>query len=274
MPAKNRPVKPNVMNENMRNRLIPFLIVFLPAFANAEDLAISNLFSQKVVYGTVVITSLKSGHTFVHNDARAKQRFSPASTFKLMNTLIAVEEGAIASPSDIFKWDGHIYAIPSWNHDQTLESAFRVSCVWCYQELARRISAERYVFYLKKSGYGVLKSKFSTTTFWLDGSLRISALEQTNFLKEIVQHQLPFNQRAYETLQQIMLVTKTPTYSLWAKTGWAAMVKPQVGWYVGYIETSKDTWLFSLNMDLDNENILSLRQELVLDALRSKGIID
>jgi beta-lactamase class D len=40
--------------------------------------------------------------------------------------------------------------------------------------------------------------------FWLDGSLQISALEQVNFLKDVIQHRLPFNKAAYETLRQIV----------------------------------------------------------------------
>jgi beta-lactamase class D len=69
-------------------------------------------------------------------------------------------------------------------------------------------------------------------------------------------------------------VEKTPTYSAWAKTGWATKVKPQVGWYVGYVETSKDTWVFALNMEIHNKKDLPLRQELVREALQLKGIIE
>lgn len=192
----------------MSNRLIFIFAVLLPAFANAEDSVIAKLFAQEEVDGTVVIESLKSGQTFIHNDVRAAQRFSPASTFKVMNTLIAVEEGVIKGSSDVLKWDGHIYSLPNWNRDQTLASAFKVSCVWCYQELARRVGAKQYVLYLKRSDYGELQSGFSTTTFWLDGSLQITALEQINFLRKVVRHQLLFSDRAYETLQQIMLAKK------------------------------------------------------------------
>ena len=176
----------------------------MPIFASAEDLAISKLFAQKRVDGTVVISSLKSGQTLIHNDTRASQRFSPASTFKVMNTLIAVEEKAIAGKDDVFKWDGHVDELPDWNNDQTLASAFKVSCVWCYQELARRVGAEKYRTYLKQCNYGELQSHIETTMFWLDGSLQISALEQVNFLKDVIQHRLPFNKAAYETLRQIV----------------------------------------------------------------------
>jgi beta-lactamase class D len=213
----------------MVKSLISLFAILLPAIASAEDLAISKLFVQSGIDGTVVISSLKSGQTFIHNDARANQRFCPASTFKVMNTLIAVEEKAIANESDVFKWDGHLYDLPNWNHDQTLASAFKVSCVWCYQQLARRVGAEKYAFYLKQSNYGELQSNFHTTKFWLDGSLQISALEQVRFLKKVVQRDLPFSVAAYGTLQQIMLTDKMPAYTLWAKAGGATKVKPQVG---------------------------------------------
>lgn len=262
------------MNKHMIKHFISIFAVLLPVFASAEDLAISKLFAEKGVDGTVVISSLKSGQKFIHNGARANRRFSPASTFKVMNTLIALEEKAIAGKDDVFKWDGHVYDLSKWNHDQTLASAFKVSCVWCDQELARRIGAEKYRAYLEQSDYGESQSHCETSMFWLDGSLQISALEQAGFLKKVVQRQLPFSQAAYETLRQIMLTEEAPAYSLWAKTGWATKVKPQVGWYVGYVETPKDIWFFVLNMEIRNERDLPLRQDLVRLALQAKGIIE
>lgn len=253
---------------------IAIFAILLPVFASAEDLTISKLFSEKGVDGTMVITSLKSGQKFIYNDARANQRFSPASTFKIINTLIAVEEKAIAGKDDVFKWDGHVYELPNWNHDHTLATAFKVSCVWCYQQLARRIGAEKYRAYLKQSDYGELQNHFETSMFWLDGSLQISALEQVGFLKKVVQHQLPFSPDTYTTLRQIMLMEEAPTYSLWAKTGLARRAKSQVGWYVGYMETPTDIWFFSLNMDIRNDKDLPLRQDLVRLALQAKGIIE
>jgi len=39
---------------------------------------------------------LAEGPTFIYNAPRAQHRFSPASTFKILNSLIALEERAIA----------------------------------------------------------------------------------------------------------------------------------------------------------------------------------
>ena len=190
-----------------------------------------------------------------------------------MNTLIALEEKAISGKDEVLKWDGQIYDFPDWNHDQTLESAFKVSCVWCFQELARRVGAEKYRSYLRKTSYGTLREPFNETTFWLDGSLQISAIEQINFLKKVYLRQLPFSVHTYETLRQVMLVEQTPSYSIRAKTGWATRVKPPVGWYVGYIETPKEVWFFATNIAVRKKEDLPLRQQLTRDALQAKGII-
>ena len=67
---------------------------------------------------------------------------------------------------------------------------------------------------------------------------------------------------------------KTPNYALHAKTGWAASVNPQVGWYVGYVETAKAVWFFATNIGVSDEGDLPLRQKLTREALQTKGIIE
>lgn len=262
------------MHNQIRNTFIAFLAFLVSVPAIAEDQTIAKLFSQEGVVGAIVISSLHNGKTFIHNDPRAKQRFSAASTFKILNTLISLEEKVIYGKDDVLKWDGHIYNFSDWNRDQTLESAFKVSCVWCFQEFARRVGAEKYRNYLRTSVYGELREPFEETTFWLDDSLQISAIEQVAFLKKVHLRTLPFSASSYETLRQIMLVEQTPTFTLWAKTGWAARVKPQVGWYVGYVETPKDVWFFATNIEIRNEKDLPLRQKLTKEALQAKGVIE
>lgn len=258
----------------MIKRFLILLALLLPVPATAEDQALAELFSRQGVEATMVVSSLRQDRTFVHNDTRAAQRFPVASTFKILNTLISLEEKAIAGKDDVLKWDGQLHDIADWNRDHTLESAFRVSCVWCYQELARRVGAEKYRSYLHETAYGELAEPFRETTFWLDGSLQISAMEQVGFLKKLYRRQLPFSAASYETLGQIMLVDRTPAFALWAKTGWATSTNPRVGWYVGYVETPGDVWFFAMNMVAPELKDLPLRQQLTREALRAKGIIE
>lgn len=258
----------------MKSPLLSLLLIIISATASAEDAGIARLFAAHQLQGTLVIRSLSGDQNFVHNDTRAAQRLPAASTFKIFNTLIALQEHVIASQDDVFKWDGKQYAIADWNHDQTLASAFKVSCVWCYQQLAAKIGADTYRHYLQQAHYGELREPFASTSFWLDGALRISADEQVAFLQQVYQRTLPFSPQAYATLKQIMLAEQTPAHRLYAKTGWASSGSPQVGWYVGYVETAKGVWFFATNLDISDTSQLPLRLSLTRAALQAKGILD
>jgi beta-lactamase class D len=253
-----------------------FITVYLlcwPFFVRAEDPAIAQLFSKAGVDGTLLIESTKTGKRFVHNDTRMQQAFTAASTFKVFNTLIALEEGVIAGASAVIPWDGTRYEIADWNKDQTLESAFKVSCVWCYQALARWVGVSKYPAYLLQAKYGQLREPFDGAQFWLDGSLTISAEQQVAFLKQVVERSLPYRASSYDTLQTIMLVEATPGYRLYAKTGWTTRTAPGIGWFVGYVEAAGDTWLFALNLDARSAADLPLRKQIAIGALQTKGIL-
>ncbi len=254
--------------------LVFLLLLAASRGALAEDRELAALFARAGVTGSVVIASLDNRNFFIHDDARTLHRFSPASTFKILNTLIALEEQAISGKAAVLAWDGQRHSMADWNRDHTLESAFKVSCVWCYQELARRVGAAAYRKYIRAARYGELQEPFALTDFWLDGSLLVSATEQLEFLRRLHRRELPFSERNYDTLRQIMLVEVTPAYSLWAKSGWVTRVAPQVGWYVGYVERADNVWLFATNITIRSEADLPLRRELTLAALRAKGIID
>jgi beta-lactamase class D len=266
----------DILNQlRMRTLLFIILALLFSTSADAgEDREIGALFARNGVSGTMVVASLHSGKTFISNVSRAEFRYPVASTFKIYNTLISLEEKAVAGKDELLKWDGHVYDFPDWNRDQTLESAFRSSCVWFYQELAGRVGAEKYRAYVGRSAYGELREQFNVTSFWLDGSLQISAKEQVEFLRKVYLRTLPFSSSSYDTLRQVMLAEKTPNWSLWAKTGWAARNTPQIGWYVGYVETADDVWFFATNIDIRTANDLPLRQSLTREALQAKGITE
>ena len=244
-------------------------LVNVPCYAQTE---IAQVFKTHQVQGTIVLRSLKQDVAIIYNPDRAQLPFASASTFKILHSLIALEEKVITK-TDVIKWDGTTYDINTWNQDQTLASAFQVSCVWCYQTFAKQISAKKYQHYIDSTHFGHLSPNFAQTTFWLDGSLTISALEQVAFLKKLYQHQFAFSADHYQTLAEIMLAEKTNDYRLYAKTGWAARSTPQIGWYVGYIETQQDTWFFALNININDTKDLALRQLITKQVLTNQHII-
>ncbi|MCM8624782.1 class D beta-lactamase [Accumulibacter sp.] len=256
-----------------KNLLTAISIFCFAVFAHAEDTAMADLFSKAGVAGTLLIESARTGQRFVHDDACSHQAFTAASTFKVLNTLIALEEGVIGGADSTIRWNGTVHEIADWNRDQTLETAFKVSCVWCYQELAQRVGAKKYPAYIRRSHCGELREPFDGTQFWLDGSLTISAEQQVAFLKQVASGRLPFRATSYATLKSIRLAEETPDYRLYAKTGWATRNAPAVGWYVGYLEVADDVWLFALNMETRSAADLPLGKQITLEAFRSKGIL-
>lgn len=236
--------------------------------------SVADAFANAGANGTVIVSASNDGHEFVHNDARASTRFACASTFKILNTLIALEEGAISGKDEVIPWDGRVdERFPAWSSDHTLASAFRVSCVWFYQALASRVGADKYRRYIPACGFGELAEPFETTTFWLEGRLTISAREQIAFLRRLVHRQLPFSETSYDCLRDVMLARTGPGYRQFGKTGWAARVSPQVGWYVGYVETDGHDWLFAMNMEIRSNEDLALREQLALASLRAVGAL-
>jgi len=139
----------------MPRLLLALLLLGASGVTFAEDLDIGRLFDKAHVEGTLVIESADTGQRYVHDEARANPPFTAASTFMALHTLIALEEGAIAGADEIIPWDGTHYEIEDWNRDQTLKSAFRVSCVWCYQRLARRVGAAAYPRHIRQAHYGL-----------------------------------------------------------------------------------------------------------------------
>lgn len=252
---------------------ISFLL-FLFIFSNlfAEDLELKKIFDEKKVEGTIVIESLNKKKVFIYNDKRADSFFSPASTFKIPNTLIALNEG-IVNKDSIIVWDKKDKGRNLWNQDQTLKTAFNVSCLWCYKKFASEIGIEKYKKYLEKLDYGNKNLGNNVTKFWLDGSLRITAFDQIKFLKRLYLNDLPFKQEDINTLKEIMIDEKNENYTIRAKTGWSVLPNSENVWYVGYIETKDDVWFFATNLAIKNEKEIPFRKEITLEALKVKGII-
>ena len=225
------------------------------------------------INATVVVSSLKSNKEYIINEKRAEQRFLPASTFKIPNTLIALQEGVIEDENEIIRWDGEDKGNPEWNKDHNLKSAFPASCVWFYQELAKNIGLEKYSQYLNKMNYGNRETGSRADNFWLEGDIRISAKEQVDFLKKIYHEEFDFNKDYYKILKDIMIEEKNDEYVLRGKTGWGLRINPQIGWYVGYIETSEDIWFFACNLDIHKDSDAEYRKDLVIRYLHELGVI-
>jgi len=224
------------------------------------------------VNGTFVLYNLNEDAFTIYNSDRASVRYLPASTFKIMNSLIGLQQRTVKNTDEIFAWDGIKRAYDSWNRDLSLREAFRISAVWVYQELAKRTGREAMEEWIVKCRYGNMKTGPEIDRFWLDGEIAISALEQAAFIKQLYLEELPFDKPVQQQVKQMMLTDSTAGCRLFAKTGWAARVRHQVGWYTGFVETPGNTWVFAINIDIEKEEDLSGRIGITRKILDLEGI--
>ncbi len=230
-------------------------------------------FDKATVHGCFLLYNLNSDSMKVYNTGRMDSGFVPASTFKIPNSLFALEAGVI-NVDDTLRWDGVQRPMPRWNGDQNMRSAFSYSTVWYYQEMARRIGPEQMRHFLDTLGYGNGSMEGGIDRFWLEGGMRITPREQIAFLRRFVLNNVPFTQKVIDLVKEIMVVERTEHYVLRAKTGRGGEGRPETGWYVGYVETLGQTYIFALNIDVWKQEDTRARIDVTRRILHAESIID
>ena len=220
--------------------------------------------------GTFVAYKVDDYLIIASDKVRSGEGKLPASTFKIPNSIIALETGVVGDPDkDVFKWDGVTRSIEAWNKDHTLRSAIAVSAVPVYQEIARRIGAERMQKYVDLFDYGNRDIGGGIDQFWLTGNLRIDPVQQIDFVDRLRRGVLPVSKRSQELTRDILPVTKVDDATIRAKSGLlgAEAGKPSLGWMVGWVEKGSSTTVFAMNMDCKEQSHIAARMTVVQQCL-------
>lgn len=262
--------------KNMKHFLAAVAVLF--AFqAHAADWEeshkVGELFKSAGVNGTFVLYDV-STHTYIgHDQARAERRFVPASTFKIPNTLIGLSVGAVKSVDEVLPYGGHSQSFKAWEKNMGLREAIALSNIPIYQELARRIGLVRMRNNVANMDFGNKEIGTTVDNFWLVGPLRISAVEQTQFLAKLAQDALPFPQSFQQNVREIVLVDQGKNWTLYGKTGWENAPGQGVGWWVGWVQKDGHVYAFALNMDIQKASDASKRVELGKASLKALGVL-
>ncbi|PKQ64176.1 class D beta-lactamase [Labilibaculum filiforme] len=256
----------------IRKLTILLTIIFVGLTSCDQNKGIDNwgkLFQDNNVNGTFVLKNLNTSKTLTYNKERSDTEFVPASTFKILNSMIALQVSSIASVDDTIIWDGVDREYKPWNKDQTMRTALPISCVWFYQELARSTGQEKMQKWINAANYGNKKIDNKIDRFWLDGKLAISANEQIDFLEKLIKDELPFDKKIQETVKNIMITDSTENYVIHSKTGWSK----NIGWNVGYIVAKNNIWIFVMNIDMNDIKMAPIRKVITYDILKEQRII-
>ena len=213
-------------------------------------------FDSANVDGSFTLLNNQSGTITVYNMKLDTQRILPASTFKIMNSLIGVQTGVITDEKMVIKWDSVVRPVTAWNKDLTMKEAFRASSVPYYQEIARRIGRENMKLWIDSVQYGNKDISGPIDSFWLNNHLKISPDEQLGFMSKLYFDQLPFQKYAQQIVRDAMLMEDNTLYKFSYKTGWGYDEKNNaVGWVVGWIEENMHVYFFVTLVKSPDKNI-------------------
>ncbi len=230
-------------------------------------------FDAEGVKGTIVVLDARTQTYQAFDPVRAERRMSPASTYKIFNSLLALESGALDNEREIIPWDGKPRRVKQWNAAMDLRNAFRVSCLPCYQVVSHKIPREYAQTKLNEAGYGNRTIGSAADAYWVDDSLQISARGQVDFLQRLARGTLPFSARSQDIVRDISIVEANPDYVLHGKTGWFDGKKPDIGWWVGWIERDGNITSVALNIDLKDNDDAPKRARIVRAVLKQLQLI-
>jgi beta-lactamase class D len=243
----------------------------LPAFQQILDSA--------NVSGSILILDPAKGIYYSNDFKRCEKGHLPASTFKIPNSIIALETGVIESDSTVIKWDGKKRRLGEWEKDLSLRNAFHVSCVPCYQQIAREIGVVRMKEYLAKFDYGHMVVDSATIDlFWLEGDSKISQFGQIDFLVRFYDSNLPISARTEAIVKRMMIIEEHDNFKLSGKTGWSIRNGNNNGWFVGYLEKPGEVYFIAANIDPDIEfnmdHFAMIRKDISMKAFRVLGVVE
>lgn len=262
---------------NRIKHLVHLLLLFFLPQTHASDwqdnAAIARLFELAQVQGTFVLYDVAAQRFSGYNKPRADQRFIPASTFKIANTLIGLSVKAVSSVDEILPYVESDTDFETWKKDMSLREAIAISNVAIYRELARRIGLSRMRDNVLQLNYGNAQIGTVVDNFWLQGPLKISALEQTKFLANLAAQTLPYPLPFQKKVAEIIILEKTPHWVLYGKTGWENAPGPGIGWWVGWVTKDHRHYAFALNLDIKTPADAAKRIEIGRASLTALGIL-
>lgn len=202
--------------------------------------------------GTAIVYDPTEKNYMIYNKELALTQRSPCSTFKIISSLIGLENGIIDPDNSVRPWSGEIFWNEDWNRDINFSDAFRTSCVWYFRQVTDDIGKVKMQNELNKLKYGNCdisdwEGKLNTnnnnralTGFWIESSLKISPKEQVEVMERIFGTDSTYSERTQNILKQVMLISEenNTEISIYGKTGMGKAEGIVVdAWFTGFAET-------------------------------------
>ena len=199
--------------------------------------------------GSFVLYDLENDHWFINDREQAVTRVAPDSTYKIYDSLFALDAGIITPENSQIEWDHTDYPFEAWNEDQTLESAMTSSVNWYFQSLDNQLGKATLQSYVQSIEYGNENINGELTSYWMESTLKISPVEQVELLIALYQNNLPFTPENIQTVKDSICLSYSSGGTFYGKTGTGRIDGQDVnGWFIGFLETPRHTWFFATNI--------------------------
>ena len=237
----------------------------------------SAAFEAEGAVGTMVLLDTQTGRTVRHDPDRAAERFSPASTSKIYNSLVFLDRGVVSDVDSLFAWDGVERWAEVWNRDHSLRSGLEVSAVWLFQRAALQVGRDGYDDVFAREPFGNSTMSDALEMSWLDGTWRVSADEQVAFLDRLRRGALAFSAEDQATVRDILpVLAEAGEVRVKGKTGWYVREPdPELGWLVGWVERPDGDLVFAMNAEQASGasfDIMRGRLRIVRAILEGEGL--
>jgi bla regulator protein BlaR1 len=208
-----------------------------------------------------VMVDAASGAVLVR-EGSCDERVTPASTFKIAISLMGFDSGVLRddhTPTLPYK-PAYASSNPSWRQATDPARWLRESVVWYSQQVVSRLGAARVRSYVQAFGYGnrdlasVAGVDDAVAVSEASPTLKISPMEETEFLRKLVNRSLPVSAHAYDVTARLLKVeTLANGWEVHGKTGTAPARLPDgsadeaqhIGWFVGWASKGGRTLVFA-----------------------------
>lgn len=213
--------------------------------------------------GTAVVYDATNQQYTIYNRDLAVTESSPCSTFKIISSLIALENGIIEPENSTRTWSGEIFWNEDWNKDIDFPEAFRTSCVWYYRQVIDDIGQDLMKRELDRLQYGncdisdwegrlnTNNSNRALTGFWIESSLLISPVEQVEVMERIFGDNSAYSEETQAELKQVMLLPEIDgtDITIYGKTGMGKANGIVVdAWFTGFAESTTGKIYFCVRL--------------------------
>ena len=219
---------------------------------------------------------------WIYNQELAQTRRSPCSTFKIVSSLIALENRIISPENSTRQWSGETFWNTDWNQDLDFEQAFRTSCVWYFREVIDEIGEDLIQANLETLQYGncdisdwaghlnTNNNNPALTGFWIESSLKISPKEQTEVMERIFGNGSIYQEETIAQLRQVMLVSEEGGQSIYGKTGMGKDRGVTVDcWFTGFSDGEQRAYFCVYLGELGDLEISSIKaREIAIQLMQ------